>query len=305
MDFCERLNLLWELPPYLRYLTAHDCTSLEKVSFIDQNRDLYELHSFDEDDFLDDDDGLLMLFSNCFNLNQDSIDNIEANAMLKIGSLVKKCASEYVLDLPSLMCSFPGNKISANKFKFQSMNSSLIFKIDPNVCSGSRLLVFAICFVADLTPSHANIGLKFICEYKLTVASDGDGGGGCENFINEWYELDFEADRQYRGDHVLVLFNRDMVIKDKDYEEASFEFYIKSRGNSLEVPEVDIKVEKCGVHLIFNEMSNDEESYADSDVESSEKSDFNEMSNDESDDSFYSAEDSNFEEVDVDTQKRL
>ncbi|KAK8508374.1 hypothetical protein V6N12_019553 [Hibiscus sabdariffa] len=43
-------------------------------------------------------------------------------------------------------------------------------------------------FVADLTPSLGNRGLKFICEFQLTVARDCDGVGGYEMFINEWSE---------------------------------------------------------------------------------------------------------------------
>ncbi|KAK8553051.1 hypothetical protein V6N13_055828 [Hibiscus sabdariffa] len=44
-------------------------------------------------------------------------------------------------------------------------------------------------FVADLTPSLGNRGLKFICEFQLTVARDCDGVGGYEMFINEWSEV--------------------------------------------------------------------------------------------------------------------
>ncbi|KAH1045456.1 hypothetical protein J1N35_036240 [Gossypium stocksii] len=84
LNHCKILNSISEIPPYLRYLNAHGCTSLEEVRFSFQDRDLYELHSFDgEEDFF-------MIFSNCFCLNQYSIDNIEENAMLKIGSQAKK-----------------------------------------------------------------------------------------------------------------------------------------------------------------------------------------------------------------------
>lgn len=54
------------------------------------------------------------------------------------------------------------------------------------------------------------------------------------------------------GDHVLILFSGDMVKKYKDYEEASFEFYIKYWDYSLEEIEVnDIKVKKCDVHVFY------------------------------------------------------
>ncbi|MBA0785655.1 hypothetical protein Gotri_025044, partial [Gossypium trilobum] len=174
MDRCKSLNLLSELPPYLLELNVQDCTSLEKVSFADQI--LYQF------DYLDADDACFhaftMLFWNCFNLNQESINNIEANAMLKIGSLAMKWAARYDWKYypdkaPRLICCFPGNKISANIFKCQSMNSSLSLKIAPNGGSGSRILVFAICLVADPTHCLEFQLREFICEYQLTTAGGG------------------------------------------------------------------------------------------------------------------------------------
>ncbi|MBA0877481.1 hypothetical protein Goshw_020893 [Gossypium schwendimanii] len=91
MDRCKSLKLLPELLPYLLDLNVHDCISLEK---------------------------------------QESTNDIEANDRLKIGSLAKEWAvrygRKYLGDtLPSLICYFPENKISTNKFKYQSMNPSL------------------------------------------------------------------------------------------------------------------------------------------------------------------------------------
>ncbi|PPS20540.1 hypothetical protein GOBAR_AA00003 [Gossypium barbadense] len=192
MNRCKSLKLLSELPPYMEYLGVNDCTSLEKLSFADKN-----LYRFD---YLD--DMFCMLFCNCFNLNQESIDNIEANAMLKIGFLAEKWAArydwtwearygrEYVrLKAPSLICYFPGNKISANKFKCQSMNSSLSLNIAQNGGSGRRFLVFAFCLVADLTHCHHFGGLEYICNdtdatknglagSKRSFSHDGEEGDG-------------------------------------------------------------------------------------------------------------------------------
>ncbi|KAG4127752.1 hypothetical protein ERO13_D10G244600v2 [Gossypium hirsutum] len=101
MDGCKSLNLLSELPPYLQYWGVLDCISLEKVSFACQN-----LYQFDDDN---DDDVFRMLFCNFFNLNQESIDNIEA---------ARSDWKYYADKVPSLICCFPGKKTSANKFKF-------------------------------------------------------------------------------------------------------------------------------------------------------------------------------------------
>ncbi|KAG4127629.1 hypothetical protein ERO13_D10G226900v2 [Gossypium hirsutum] len=236
IDHCNNLKFLSELPPYLRYLVAHDCSSLEKVSFTNQN--LYELESSD------DSHEFFMLFSNCFNLNQDSINNIEANAMIKIGSLVKKWEKESDCDPPSLVCCFPGNEISANTFEYQSMSSSLILRLSPNGCSGRRYLVFVICLVADFAHDHKYEDVICSCECQLTAT-----GGHYEKLKSEWFcSPEFEL-VQYMGDHVFILFSGAMVKNDEGYQEASFEFHIKKLDLSGE--EEPMKVEKCGVHVSY------------------------------------------------------
>ncbi|XP_039010010.1 disease resistance-like protein DSC1 isoform X1 [Hibiscus syriacus] len=305
VDHCEILKLLSELPPYLWLLDAHGCSLLENVSFMDQN--LYQYHSSSDDD--DDDDGggygvFFMLFSNCFSLNQDSVDNIESNAMLNIGSLAEKWAFSYDLDfppecVPSLICCFPGNKISSNKFEYQSLNSSINLEIAPN-SSRNRFLGFAVCLVADLTPCHDFFTLKYFCEYELTAA----GGCGYENFETGLYYLrESQPDRKCTGDHVLILSSIEMFMENKDFEEASFEFYIISyKFSADEETETNyIKVKKCGVHVFYVDAESDtysEDANTEEDVvESTESFDSDEMSNDESNRNLESQEDANVEEV--------
>ncbi|KAB2010806.1 hypothetical protein ES319_D10G268700v1 [Gossypium barbadense] len=232
---CNSLKLLSELPPYLRQLDANYCLSLEEVSFSTQHQDLYELHSsFDNFD-------CYMLFNNCFSLNQDSIDNIWANAMLKIRFLAKKWVSKYRLRPPVFYSCFPGNEIPSNKFEYQSNHSSLILKIAPNGCNGSRFLVFSICLVADLTELLLDSS-EFICECQLTAAS----GARHEKFKSVWQGKQYHsASMVFMGDHVLILFGGDMVKKDKGYEQATFEFYLKYMG------EENMKVKKCGVDVSY------------------------------------------------------
>ncbi|PPD85325.1 hypothetical protein GOBAR_DD17739 [Gossypium barbadense] len=250
MDRCKSLKLISELPPYLLKLNVLDCTSLEKVSFADQN--LYQF------DYLDADDACFyeftMLFRNCFNLNQESINNIEANAMLKIRFLAKKLAARFdccgkIPDLSSLICCFPGNKISANKFKCQSMNSSLSLKIAPNGGGGSRFLVFVICLVADLTHCRYISDVECICKYQLTATDGGNdgGGGGYEKLRSKISLLLFPEPEKYKDYHVFILSTADMVKEDQNYEEASFKFYIRVLDLRRGGKEY-IKVERCGAH---------------------------------------------------------
>ncbi|MFQ6667539.1 hypothetical protein Gotur_033519 [Gossypium turneri] len=207
--------------------------------------------------------------------------------------------------LPSLVCCFPGTEISANKFESQNVNSSLTLKVAPNVCGKRRFLAFAICLVADLTHCSGFKKLELTCEYQLTVSSCSDGGGGYEKFKCLLYDGgSLESEWNCMGDHVLILFEEDMVKEDKNYDEATFEFYIRSysyNGKGKKICLRDFKVKKCGVHIFYVGAK----SCADGNVESSENSNLNEMSNDESDDSFYSADEALFEEANSDTQKRL
>ncbi|XP_039002877.1 protein SUPPRESSOR OF npr1-1, CONSTITUTIVE 1-like [Hibiscus syriacus] len=285
VDHCKSLKLLSELPPYLWLLDSHDCTSLENVSLTDQN--LYQYSSDDDDD----DEGggygvFYLLFSNSFRLNQDSVDNIEVNAMLNIGSVAEKWAFRYDLYfhpecVPSLICCFPGNKISANKFEYRSLNSSINLEISPNGSSRSRILSFAVCLVAA-------------------------GGCGYENFeTGLYYWREYQQDRKCIGDHVLILSSIKMFIEDKDYEEASFEFKLISYKFSAdeEIEGNYIEVKKCGVYVFYVDAESDaysEDANTEEIVESSESFDSDEMSNDDSGRNSDSREDANVEEVHVD-----
>ncbi|KAK8671940.1 hypothetical protein V6N13_038521 [Hibiscus sabdariffa] len=162
-------------------------------------------------------------------LKQDSIKNIEANAMLQIQSQAQRWVRRKVISGEEykdssrnrLFCCFPGNEVSTHVFDNVSTNYSLNLKIRSNGGggTGSRFLTFAICLVADLRGAQEL--LAFRCSYQLTAA-----------------------------------IHQDMITMDKDYEEASFQFYITSSDG------VEIEVEKCGVHVFYV----DAESYIISDV---------------------------------------
>ncbi|KAB2010822.1 hypothetical protein ES319_D10G270100v1 [Gossypium barbadense] len=212
MDRCKSLKLLSELPPYLLDLNI---------------KNLYQFDSLGGDCY----DVFWMLFCNCFNLNQESTNNIEANAMLKIGSLAKEWAARYGTEYesdypPSLICCFPGNKISTNKFKYQSMNSSLSLKIAPNGGGGSRFLVFVICLVVDLTHCRSITHVVFTCEYQLTATDGGNGGGGYEKLESEIYLSSFSEPVKCQDYHVFILSATDMV-------------------------------ERCGVHVFYVDAESD------------------------------------------------
>ncbi|KAK8515112.1 hypothetical protein V6N12_001272 [Hibiscus sabdariffa] len=189
----------------------------------------------------------LLSFLNCFRLNQDSVHNIESNAMLQIQSLAESWASRDSRLGKKYLCCFPGSEISENDFEYQSVNSSLKLKIIPNSRSESRFLAFAICLVANLT--CVNEALAFNCEYQLAVA-------GGEMFKDEC-RLYFDMHGSITGDHVFILFSEDMIRINHGYDEASFKVNIENIHDGKEIGVDDIKVEKCGVHVFYVDTESD------------------------------------------------
>ncbi|KAK8508360.1 hypothetical protein V6N12_019539 [Hibiscus sabdariffa] len=224
MRDCKSLKSVSGFPPNLMRLDARGCPSLEKVSFARQN-----LHSFDLEE--EEEEDCSMKFFNCLCLNEESIDNIEANAMLKIQSLAEKWIHRKSSH-NNFSCCFPRKKISANRFEYWSRTSCLNFRISPSGSGTSvrRFLVFAICLVANLPPFYPDSVL--ICEYQLAPAS-----GGFEKFRTE-----FNLDKESKGEHVWIVCGKDMVREDNNYEEASFDFQIKHF-----ISENVIEVKECGV----------------------------------------------------------
>ncbi|KAK8508268.1 hypothetical protein V6N13_055712 [Hibiscus sabdariffa] len=260
---CKSLQTLSELPQYLRVLDANDCTSLEKVSFTDHSFNSF--HSLHDGNGASGRENVFMLFYNCRSLNQDSIKNIVVNAMLQIHSLAQRLMSTKGIsgeqsEWHSLFCCVPGNEVPANVF-YGSMNCSLNLKITQNGFSRNRFLAFAICLLPHFTNRG---GVLFMCKYQLTTSSGekftrefsfSEGQHKVRSYNDEIVLTD--GVHSYKGDHVLILFNQDMIIIDNDYEEASFEFYM---GN---IVSDEFRVEKCGVNIFYL----DAESYTISDAE--------------------------------------
>ncbi|XWS36871.1 hypothetical protein CRYUN_Cryun20dG0122400 [Craigia yunnanensis] len=76
----------------------------------------------------------------------------------------------------------------------------------------------------------------------------------CEDYDHfeskwEYYRTEDQNPECFKSNHLIIWFDDEMLQKDKHYEEASFDFYI--RGHSNEGRYDHIKVEKCGVHIFY------------------------------------------------------
>ncbi|OMO75804.1 hypothetical protein COLO4_25864 [Corchorus olitorius] len=239
---CKSLKSLSELPSWLECLAAEDCTSLERVSFRDDN---YQ-HEF-VDDLL-----TLFGFANCFNLNQDAQENIIAASMIRILSMAKQSAEQFDVndedESNQVFCYLPGSEIS-DKFENWGRNSSVTVKLGSSNSSRRRFLCFALCLVLNFEHCPEFNWLYIHSEYQLKGTDVWD-----QDFKRMWYQ---EWEKPIRvgcsNEHVFVLFRHDMVHKDMHYQEASFDFNVVGEyfHNAEFCDEEKIKVEKCGVHVFY------------------------------------------------------
>ncbi|XP_022727683.1 disease resistance protein RPS4-like isoform X2 [Durio zibethinus] len=247
MRDCKSLKSISKLPPCLRWLDAKGCTSLKNVSRMDQ----YECASHESKTWQ------CIIFSDCFDLDQDAIDNIVASTMFRSQCIAKQLAEELTEEVydpdgykGQVVCCFPGSEISGS-FEYQSTNSSVIANLGPDRCG--RFFGFVLCMVVDLKRSH-KLCLDVDCEYQLKTKS-----GDYHNFkINwQWPMYDDESTPLEFSKRVLILFDSEMLMEEKHYEEALFKFSI--RDEYKKIPLDDIKVEKCGAHVFYvdGKRSND------------------------------------------------
>ncbi|KAK8327349.1 hypothetical protein V6Z11_A11G176900 [Gossypium hirsutum] len=232
---CKSLIFLPELPPSLRNLNAHDCTSLELVL---SGRQFWENSSV-----------VHMLFSNCFNLDQDVVDNIVANAQLRSQCIVEEWVKERLLGFYEMLTDNIFDRVVAcseisERFEYQCRDSSITIKLCPD-WKTDRFLCFVPSVVVNFKNNPKDIDVKIVCEIQLkTICHD------CHNFISRWtLPLYYDEPIFFESNNMIIWFGKNLFRKDKHYEEALFEFYITAGEDGKCADHV--KVEKCGVHVFY------------------------------------------------------
>ncbi|XP_022771864.1 disease resistance protein RPS6-like [Durio zibethinus] len=245
---CKSLIVLPELPLCLQNLNAHDCTSLELV---------LSRRQFWENSCL-----LHMLFSNCFDLDQDVVDKIVANAHLRLQCMVEEWVKErsrgfYEIVPDNILDRVVASSEISERFEYRGMDSSITIKLCPNWQS-ERFLCFVPSVVVDFKVNYEDIGVQIVCEIRLKTKF-----GDCHNFRSRWTSpMYYDEPMFFESNNMIIWFDKNMFQKDKHYEEASFEFYITAKDDGRRVDH--IKVEKCGVHVFYV----DAECYTECNVES-------------------------------------
>ncbi|XVF81815.1 hypothetical protein PTKIN_Ptkin15bG0186300 [Pterospermum kingtungense] len=230
---CQSLRSLPVLPQRLIELNVSDCPSLQNVAGAEE----FQFTPFE---------GIFLIhhmrFCNCFYLDRNALDNIVANTVLKIYCLANiwaknKRPNEIVETI------VPSSEIP-ERFKYQSTTSSITVKLYPDhPDQGVRYLGFVPCVVIDCDVHDIEI-TRITCKFKLKATG---GESHHSESVWEYYQIDDQEPEKFKSNHVFIWFNDHMLQKDENYEEASFEFYL--RGWQFE----QFKVKKCGVYIFYTD----------------------------------------------------
>ncbi|XVE78603.1 hypothetical protein DITRI_Ditri13aG0159400 [Diplodiscus trichospermus] len=235
---CKSLESLPVLPLRLTKLNVYNCPSLKSVLGAQQFH--YTPLGFGKLPFIHQ-----MQFGNCFNLDQNAVENIVANALSKIHCM----ANQWVNNQPQnelIVVTVASSEIS-KRFKYQSVNSAITaVKLNAD-WQGVRSVGFIPCVVIDCNDHDVEI-IRIVCRFKLKPK-----GGDYRHFESsgEFYEIGDQYPGSYKSNHIFIWFGYNMLQEDKNYEEASFKFYI-SCCFRIGWTWIDLfEVKKCGVHIFY------------------------------------------------------
>ncbi|XVF81838.1 hypothetical protein PTKIN_Ptkin15bG0188000 [Pterospermum kingtungense] len=243
----SRLKSLHDLPPFID-LEARSCKSIQTVSFADPDQ-----YSFCKENV-----SHSMVFDS-FELNGDAMDNIAANALLRIHCIAKQVEETSHVELAEELeeeefdgtiyrtctCKFrwfiPGRQI-LEPLEHQRWDSSVIVKLDPDTCSSSSLLGFAFGILLDQKDENLDLFKRnLLCKWKLKTTS-----GECSNFMIRVPRLP-----ERKGE--VILFDPIMVHEAMPYVEASFQFVSGYDRYFRRDKSCVFKAKKYGVHIFYKD----------------------------------------------------
>ncbi|XVF81831.1 hypothetical protein PTKIN_Ptkin15bG0187500 [Pterospermum kingtungense] len=261
----QRLKSLHDLPPFIDLL-AFDCKSIQTVSFADPDQysfcienvshcmkfDSFQLNE-DQHSFCIENLSHSMKFDS-YQLNGHAMDNIVANALLRIHCIAKQLVEKSTVELAEvraeeefdgkvyrtsgckLRCFIPGRQI-LEPLEHQSWDSSVIVKLDPDTCSRSNLLGFAVGILLDRDENSDSSRRNLLCKWQLKTTS-----GECHNFMIRVHNIE-----SMQGEE--ILFDPIMVHEAMPYVEASFQFVSGYDICFRRDESCVFKVKKYGVHV--------------------------------------------------------
>ncbi|XP_054783912.1 disease resistance-like protein DSC1 isoform X2 [Prosopis cineraria] len=147
LDECERLRSLPELPPSVVNLSARNCRSLETLKLTISASVTLE-------------DEVCFHFGNCMKLDQQSVNAIEAKALLEMDKLVSAVEERVTWTMQAQLV-YPGSKVP-EWFMYRSTQSSII--VDLSSIPQPKDWSFIFCAIV----SHSESFLYFETEWYFS-----------------------------------------------------------------------------------------------------------------------------------------
>ncbi|KAJ7951590.1 Disease resistance protein (TIR-NBS-LRR class) [Quillaja saponaria] len=233
---CTRLKFLLELPPFLQYLYATNCISLEMVS---SSKVALTSHKLTKDRGNNLDNVHLFDFTGCLELDQESCSNIMVDAQIRIQHMAKLSRKQS----PSLTVCFPGNEIP-DLFAHRTDGSCLTIKLSSGWCN-ERFLGFALCVVAEFKGRGLE-DFSLQCGLKINNGNIRKYNSPCL-----WYGTRFVDSHHTILWYDHVFHNQTMKEIKNGYhsDEILFDFYSINDYDFV----YSWEVVKCGICLLYKQ----------------------------------------------------
>ncbi|KAJ7982643.1 putative disease resistance protein (TIR-NBS-LRR class) [Quillaja saponaria] len=231
---CTSLEFLPELPPFLQYLYATNCISLEMVS---SSKVVLTSRNLNEDTGNSLDNIQLFDFTGCLELDQESCSNIMVDAQIRIQHMAKLSRKLS----PSVTICFPGNEIP-DLFVHRTEGSCLSMKLSSGWCN-DRFLGFALCVVSEFK-GRALEDFRLQCGLKIN-----DGCIQKYNSLCLWYGTRFVNSHHTFMWYDHAFHNQTMKEIKNGYgtDEISFDFYTTNGDDFV----YSWEVTECGICLLY------------------------------------------------------
>ncbi|XP_031272442.1 disease resistance protein RPP2B-like [Pistacia vera] len=233
LGYCERLQSLPELPCQLRYIDAHNCTTLEATSSL----------SIPYRSYLG---NVRVNFISCSKLDQNALGDFMNDPLLKIPRF--EVYKEFY-PRPSASICFPGTKIP-EWFSTRSSGSSINLELPSNWLNPS-FVNFAMCAVVEFRNYHnEGQGLVVGCECKFKTNDEIVLYHGT---LKGWHYN--SGPENVNSDHIFMGYDFHMCPSGY-YDKITIQFYAEDLNNKRIAC---CNVKECGIHLLYTEINEEEE----------------------------------------------
>ncbi|TYI03292.1 hypothetical protein ES332_A11G328000v1 [Gossypium tomentosum] len=258
---CKRLKSLPELPPSLKHLDAHDCTSLEEVSSIKKPFEQAVLCKDRPYGHLE------WIFSNCFQLDQKAVRNTRTPKLQMLFGHMVTLLKDYHQEFPKInkvITCVPGSEIP-EWFDFKSSGSSINIQLPSKwyYNSSKNFPTFVVSTVVSFQDYSGDREILIRCKCRLK-SRNGDCHDLSCSFLT-WTKR-IPGSELTGSNHLFLLYKTCFCDEDDEirwfvetqasnkhmYNEAWFKFHpLVFNGDWSQ--NICCEVKHCGVHISFAE----------------------------------------------------